>query len=142
MNEDIARERIETALRDYKQEFGSFFIAKMLGLGISYSEESCNIQIPVDDFLFNPQGTYHGGMLATVMDISMGHLIKKVTGKAGITLEMKNQFLRPLFEGPGFCEGKFIRQGRSVSFLESRVWDVNKKLVAHGTSTWKMGIQE
>ena len=140
MNEDIARERIETALRDYKQEFGSFFIAKMLGLGISYSEESCNIQIPVDDFLFNPQGTYHGGMLATVMDISMGHLIKQVTGKAGITLEMKNQFLRPLIEGPGFCEGRFIRRGRSVSFLESRVWDVNEKLVAHGTSTWKMEI--
>ena len=141
MNEHIARERINTALRDYKQEFGSFFIAKMLGLKISYSEESCDIEIPVDDFLFNPQGTYHGGMLATVMDISMGHLIKKVTGNAGITLEMKNQFLRPLTEGPASCEGNFIRRGRSVSFLESRVWDANKKLVAHGTSTWKMGVE-
>ena len=88
MNEDIARERINTALRDYKQEFGSFFIAKVLGLEISYSEESCDIQIPVNDFLFNPQGTYHGGMLATVMDISMGHLIKKITGKAGITSQL------------------------------------------------------
>ena len=53
MNEDIARERIETALRDYKQEFGSFFIAKMLGLGISYSEESCSIQIPVENCPIN-----------------------------------------------------------------------------------------
>ena len=67
MNEHIARERLNTALRDYKQEFGSFFIAKMLGLKISYSEKSCDIQIPVDDFLFNPQGTYHGGMLATCL---------------------------------------------------------------------------
>ena len=79
------------------------------------------------------------GMLATIMDISMGHLIKEITGKAGITLEMKNQFLRPLTNGPASCEGKYIRQGRSVSFLESRVWDSNQKLIAHGTSTWKMG---
>jgi len=78
-------------------------------------------------------------MLATIMDISMGHLIKEITGKAGITLEMKNQFLRPLTNGPASCEGKYIRQGRSVSFLESRVWDSNQKLIAHGTSTWKMG---
>jgi uncharacterized protein (TIGR00369 family) len=139
MDEIVARGRIENALADYKQEFGSFFIAKMLGLEILYRENNCIIKFPVEDFLFNPQGTYHGGMLATIMDISMGHLIKEVTGKAGITLEMKNQYLRPLTNGPASCEGKFIRQGRSVSFLESRVCDSNRKLIAHGTSTWKMG---
>ena len=96
MDEIVARGRIESALTNYKQEFGSFFIAKMLGLEILYQENSCIIKFPVEDFLFNPQGTYHGGMLATIMDISMGHLIKEIAGKAGITLEMKNQFLRPL----------------------------------------------
>lgn len=139
MDEVVARARVESALQTYKQEFGNFFIAKMLSLEFSYNEGNCDIQFPVDDFLFNPQGSYHGGMLATVMDISMGHLIKNTTGSAGITLEMKNQFLRPLTLGPAKCQGKFIRQGRSISFLESNIWDVNGKIVAHGTSTWKMG---
>ena len=139
MDEVVARARVDSALQTYKQEFGNFFIAKMLGLEFSYTEGNCSIQFPVDDFLFNPQGSYHGGMLATVMDISMGHLIKNTTGSAGITLEMKNQFLRPLTLGPAKCQGKFIRQGRSISFLESNIWDVNGKIAAHGTSTWKMG---
>lgn len=139
MDEKLARKRFETALTNYDQKFGSFFIAKLLGLEFSYKDSSCVISFPVEDFLFNPQGTFHGGMLATVMDISMGHLIKYEVGKAGFTLEMKNQFLRPLTEGPAICKGEFIRRGRSISFLESRIWDANEKLVAHATSTWKMG---
>ena len=136
----ISNKMHERGLSSDKQEFGSFYLLRFLGAEINFEPNKCMVSLESVPPMFNPQGTLHGGIITTIMDISMGHLIKKVTGKAGITLEMKNQFLRPLIEGPGFCEGKFIRQGRSVSFLESRVWDVNEKLVAHGTSTWKMGI--
>ena len=139
MDEGKAQKQFESALKTYHQSFETFFIAKLLGLGFSYEENGCVVTFPVEDFLFNPQGTFHGGMLATVMDISMGHLINHEIGKPGFTLEMKNQFLRPLTKGPASCKGSFIRKGRSISFLESHVWDANKKLVAHGTSTWKMG---
>jgi uncharacterized protein (TIGR00369 family) len=139
MDEKIARDMFENAFGTYRQEFGSFFIVKMMGLEISYPDDFCLVEFPAANFLFNPQGSYHGGMLATVMDISMGHLIKHKTGIAGATLEMKNQYLRPLTKGPAQCEGRFIRQGRSISFLESRVWDGGGKLTAHATSTWKMG---
>lgn len=139
MDEKIARESFENAFGTYRQEFGSFFIVKMMGLEISYPDDYCLIEFPVADFLFNPQGSYHGGMLATVMDISMGHLINHATGVPGATLEMKSQYPRPLTKGPARCEGRFLRQGRSIGFLESRVWDGDGKLAAHGTSTWKMG---
>ena len=138
MDEAAARTRFEIALETYEQEFGSFFVVRLLGLEISYPDDFCLVTFPVHDFLFNPQGSYHGGMLATIMDISVGHLIKYKLGIAGLTLELKSQFMRPLINGPGRCEGRFIRQGRSVSFLESRLWDGNEKLVAHSTSTWKM----
>lgn len=139
MDEKIARDLFENAFSTYRQEFGGFFITKIMGLEISYPEDFCLVEFPVPDFLFNPQGSYHGGMLATVMDISMGHLINHTTGIAGATLEMKSQYLRPLTKGPARCEGRFLRQGRSVGFLESRVWDGEGKLTAHATSTWKMG---
>ena len=139
MDEKTARARFENALGTYRQDFGTFFIAKLMGLEISYPDDYCLVEFPVADFLFNPQGSYHGGMLATVMDISMGHLINHTVGVPGMTLEMKNQYLRPLIKGPARCEGRFIRQGRSISFLESRIWDGDDKLSAHATSTWKMG---
>jgi uncharacterized protein (TIGR00369 family) len=139
MDEKTARARFENALGTYRQDFGTFFIAKLMGLEISYPDDYCLVEFQVADFLFNPQGSYHGGMLATVMDISMGHLINHTVGVPGMTLEMKNQYLRPLIKGPARCEGRFIRQGRSISFLESRIWDGDDKLSAHATSTWKMG---
>ena len=142
MDEEQVRRRFEAAMGSYTQDFGTFFIVRLLGLELDYPDEACVVSFPVDDFLYNPQGSYHGGMLATVMDISMGHLIKRTTGLAGITLEMKSQYLRPLTSGPARCEGRFLRRGRSVSFLESRVVDANARLVAHATATWKMGEKQ
>ena len=139
MDESKAQKRFESALKTYNQNFETFFVAKLLGLEFFYEDNACIVTFPVENFLFNPQGTFHGGMLATVMDISMGHLINREIGKPGFTLEMKNQFLRPLTKGPANCRGRFIRKGRSISFLESHVWDADQKLAAHGTSTWKMG---
>ncbi|MED5225878.1 MAG: PaaI family thioesterase, partial [Pseudomonadota bacterium] len=117
MDESKAQKRFESALKTYNQSFETFFVAKLLGLEFFYEDNACIVTFPVENFLFNPQGTFHGGMLATVMDISMGHLINREIGKPGFTLEMKNQFLRPLTKGPASCRGRFIRKGRSISFL-------------------------
>ena len=58
---------------------------------------------------FNPQGTLHGGILATAMDISMGHLLHHVD-RAGATLEMKVQYLAPITAGLVRCEATFLRR--------------------------------
>ena len=87
--------------------------------------------------LMNPQGFLHGGIMATVMDISMGHLLRKVIGP-GITIEMKTQFLRSASKGLTTVEGRFIKKGRELSFMESRLWGSDGKLAALTTATWKM----
>ena len=116
MDEGKAQKQFESALKTYHQSFETFFIAKLLGLEFSYEENGCVVTFPVEDFLFNPQGTFHGGMLATVMDISMGHLINHEIGKPGLH-EMKNQFLRPLTKGPASCKGKFYSKRQVNKFL-------------------------
>lgn len=138
MNEDRTRARFESALATYRQEFETFFLARLLDLGFEYEEELCRIRFPVEEFLFNPQGSLHGGAIATVMDISMGHLLKHVTGTAGATLEMKVQYLRPLTSGAARCEGRLLRRGRALCFLESRMFDESGELAAMATSTWKL----
>lgn len=139
--------RVEAALADHEQAFERFFLARLIGLEFAYlpqeaadeAKEVCRVRFPVQRFLFNPQGSVHGGILTAVMDISMGHLAKKVVGQGGTaTIEIKVQFLRPLSEGWGTAEGRFLKRGRSVSFLESRLWDEAGRQVAHATATWKM----
>ena len=95
------------------------------------------ITFNVNKMLLNPQGSLHGGIMATVMDISMGHLLNKTVGK-GATIELKIQYLRPVREGRVTCEGRFIKKGRTLSFMESRLSDQAGKLAAVATATWKM----
>ena len=138
MDEDAARRAFDEALRTHQPGFGTFFLARLLGLEISYADESCLVAFTVHDFMFNPQGSLHGGVIATALDISMGHLIKHVTGRPGITLEMKTQYLRPAQAGRVTCEGRFLRRGRTVAYLEARMTGEDGKLVAAATSTWQL----
>ena len=138
MDENAARQVFDNALRTHRPEFGTFFLAKLLGLEISYTDETCIVEVPVHDFMFNPQGSLHGGVIAFALDVSMGHLIKHIVGRPGITLEMKTQYLRPALSGRVRCEGRFLRRGRSINYLESRMTDEDGKLLAFATSTWQL----
>lgn len=140
-----ARDHLDAILSDHEQVFERFFLARFMNLSFEYlpiekpdvEKEVCRVSFPMSDMLRNPQGSLHGGAMATVMDISMGHLVNKVAGP-GATIEMKVQFMRPVIEGVVTCEGRFTRRGRSLAFMESRLTDANDKLAALATATWKM----
>ncbi len=138
MDEDAARLAFETALRTHRPDFETFFLAPLFGLEISYTDETCIVEIAVRDFMFNPQGSLHGGVIAFALDVSMGHLIKRSVGRPGLTLEMKTQYMRPAVSGRVRCEGRFLKRGRSINYLESRMTDESGKLVAIATSTWQL----
>ena len=66
---DQARAAFERAAAGEREAFGGFFLARFLGLEISYPGEACEVRFAARDFLFNPQGSLHGGVLATVLDM-------------------------------------------------------------------------
>ena len=139
------RDHIDSVLQDCEQVFEKFFLAKFIGLNFEYLPENVDdsdkiflkITFNVNEMLMNPQGALHGGVMATIMDISMGHLLNKTVGN-GATIEMKVQYLRPVHEGRVTCEGRFVKKGRTLSFMESRLSDQAGKLAAVATATWKM----
>ena len=137
MDAEQARAAFMDALATQAPGFGTFFLARLLGLEITYPNETCVIGFTAADWMFNPQGTLHGGLIATVMDISMGHLLHRAAG-AGTTLEMKTQYMRPIKGGRAHCTGSFMRRGRSICFLESRMEDTAGRLCAAATSTWRL----
>lgn len=136
IDETVARAAFEEALASHEQDFGRFFLARLFGLELSYTGETCRIDFDLKDFMFNPQGGLHGGISAFVLDISMGHLLYRSSG-AGTTLEMKVQYLKAARAGRLTCTARFIRHGRSISFLRSELVDEQGELIAYATSTWK-----
>jgi len=137
MDETRARNAFENALRTYHQNFNTFFLARLFGMKVEYDEASCTVMMPISDFMFNPQGSLHGGVTATVLDISMGHLLKHHVG-AGATLEMNIQYIRAAHEGMLTANSRFIRKGRQICFLRSEAMDDTGRIVASATSTWKV----
>ena len=137
VSEKTARDALERALETHDQDLETFFLARLLGMEFEYSDDdACKVSFEVKDFMLNPQGGLHGGVTAFVLDISMGHLLWKKSG-AGTTLEMKVQYASVARSGRLTATGRFLRQGRSISYLRSELTDENGDLVAFATSTWK-----
>ncbi|MFT4102589.1 MAG: PaaI family thioesterase [Burkholderiaceae bacterium] len=132
-----AQQLFGRALDEHDQKFGSFFLARLLGFELAYADDRCEVTFVPHDFMFNPQGSLHGGIIATAMDVSMGHLLNHLQSR-GTTLEMKTQYVRAVTKGPVKAVGSVIRRGNSICFLESRLYDGEGRLAAFATSTWKV----
>ena len=115
-------------------------ITKALGFRVSEVEQGRVVfdYTPVYDH-YNPLGTVHGGIAATLLDSVMGCCIH-TTLKAGIgytTVEIKVNYVRAMTDktGPVKVEGKVINVGSRIATSEGRLYDGAGKLLAHGTTT-------
>ena len=136
MTADAAVARAAEAAAEARPEFGAFFLARFLDLDISYDDtaRTCTVVLPYAAHLCNPQGSMHGGVIATAMDVSMGHLCHRFLSTA-VTIEMNLRFFRPL-TGPGRCTAALLNAGRRLVHLESRLTDEQGRLVAFAAGSW------
>ena len=88
---------------------------------------------------YNPIGTVHGGLAATLLDSALGCAIFSTlaAGEAWTTLELKLNMVRPITEDTGLirAEGRLIHRGRTVATSDGTVKDRAGKLYAHATTT-------
>ena len=84
----------------------------------------------------NPMGTVQGGILAAAADAAMGWAFMTILAEneSYTTLEVKINFLRPVWAGRLEARGHVKSAGRNVSLVECDVMS-GGKLVAHGVST-------
>ena len=115
-------------------------IAKALGFRVTEAEfgRVAFAYTPVPDH-YNPLGTVHGGIAATLLDSVMGCCVH-TTLKAGTgytTVEIKVNYVRAMTDqtGPVKAEGKVINVGARIATSEGRLTDASGKLLAHGTTT-------
>jgi uncharacterized protein (TIGR00369 family) len=82
-------------------------------------------------------GTLHGGVLCDVADLAMGvALYGTLEGEESFTtLEIKMNFLKPVWTGRLTARARVKKGGRATALLECEVHDDKGSLVAFATST-------
>jgi uncharacterized protein (TIGR00369 family) len=95
------------------------------------------MELDVDERLANPMGTLHGGILCDLSDAAMGiaYATELERGESFTTLELKINFMKPLWRGHLRAEGKVVKRGRTVGLVECDVFDDKGSLVARASST-------
>lgn len=85
----------------------------------------------------NPMGTLHGGVLCDIADAAMGLACASLLdeGESFTTLELKINFLRPVWTGHLRAVGHVVQPGRTISLAECDVRDDQERLVARASST-------
>lgn len=85
----------------------------------------------------NPMGTLHGGILCDIADAAMGiaYASNLGQGESFTTLELKINFLKPVWNAKLTAEGRVVKNGRTVGMTECDIFDQHGKLVARASST-------
>ena len=85
----------------------------------------------------NPMGTLHGGIFCDVADAAMGMAWAATLdeGETFTTLELKINFLKPVWTGKLTATGRVVKGGRTVGLVECDVVDDKQRLVARASST-------
>jgi len=85
----------------------------------------------------NPMGTLHGGVLCDLADAAMGmaYASSLDEGETFTTLELKINFLKPVWTGRLTATGRVVKGGNTVGLVECDVHDDKDRLVARASST-------
>jgi uncharacterized protein (TIGR00369 family) len=85
----------------------------------------------------NPMGTLHGGVLCDLADAAMGMAYASTLeeGETFTTLELKMNFLKPVWSGRLTATGHVVKGGQTVGLVECDVHDDKDRLVARASST-------
>ena len=104
---------------------------------LSFADGESRFEMDAGPMHHNPMGTVHGGILCTLADSAMGMAFASTLGEGETftTLEIKVNYLRPVFEAKLLANAKVVHRGRTVGLVECDVTTQNGKLVARAVST-------
>jgi uncharacterized protein (TIGR00369 family) len=115
-------------------------VMRTLGIsGVEVEPGRMVFTLEPQEYHYNPLGTMHGGVLATLLDSAAGCAVHS-TLPAGVgytSLDLTTKFLRPVTVDTGLlrCEGNVLSRGSRVALAQAQVFDEAGRLVAHATSS-------
>jgi uncharacterized protein (TIGR00369 family) len=115
-------------------------VMQMLGMaGLDAEEGQVTFYLDPQEFHYNPLGSVHGGVIATVLDSATGCSVHTAlpAGMGYTSLDLTVKFLRAVTIESGrlTVAGQVLQKGRRTALAEARMTDARGRLVAHATSS-------
>jgi uncharacterized protein (TIGR00369 family) len=115
-------------------------VAAMVGLDIEAIEPGRVVfTLNPAETHYNPMGSVHGGVIATLLDTAAGCAVQSVlpAGTSYTSADLHTRFLRPITEQTGLirAEGTVLTRGSRTALAMARLLDERDRLLAHATST-------
>jgi uncharacterized protein (TIGR00369 family) len=115
-------------------------IARLLDFTIVEVEDSRAVfAMDPAEWMYNPIGSVHGGIAATILDSCMGCAVH-TTLEAGVgytTTDLQVRYIRAMSDASGrvLAEGRVVHRGRRTATAEGRLFlESDEMLLAHGTT--------
>jgi uncharacterized protein (TIGR00369 family) len=115
-------------------------IARLLGFEIVDAQEGRAVfAMEPAEWMYNPLGSVHGGVAATILDSCMGCAVH-TTLAAGVgytTTDLQVRYIRAIGDDTGrvLAEGRVVHSGKRTATAEGRLFaESDERLLAHGTT--------
>jgi len=108
-------------------------IAQLIGFrALSIGDGQAVFELDADDRHANPMGTVQGGVLCVIADAAMGMAYASTLKETEsfTTLELKINFLRPVWKARLRAVGRVVKAGQACD-----VFDERERLIARASST-------
>ena len=112
---------------------------RWLGLKIiQQNNDHLELEMPWrDELVSNPViGAVHGGILASLIDLTGLYAIIAAGGIAKATVDMRVDYHRAATNGPLRAFGRVVKLGKTISTADTRIIDDDDRLVASGRGTY------
>jgi acyl-CoA thioesterase len=139
---------LEQKLLDFAADFPFF---RHMGLEVEeMAPGHARVSVELVDHLRNPNGQMHGGVIATLIDMSitqamlMTDTYQRVRETRGVmtNIDLRVKYLRAVGAGRATVESRIVHEGRRVVHAASTVTDDRGKTVALGDATLMIVLGE
>ena len=103
----------------------------------SAEEKTLTLAFSLRDWMLNPKGTLHGGIMSTMLDMTMG-MLTRYERKTNLvsTVSLSVDFLRPVCADSAAVCAHIRKAGRTVVFAEAKLTDPQGRLCADAQATF------
>ncbi|WDL95785.1 PaaI family thioesterase [Alicyclobacillus sp. ALC3] len=115
---------------------GSYFLHEFLGEHRKVEDGQATLTLDVKDWMMNPGGILHGGVMAFLCDNTLGMASFLNQQRPGVTVDLNVRYHLPVTSGVITGRGTVVSSGSRINSARSDVFDEAGRLVASATGTF------